>query len=112
MLKEEAVDRSVRCPFDLSIQVLLVPVFRRHCIEVVVVARKAVPDVGPGAERGPFVECELARPARSTAAHDGSMRCGLSRNLQLKFLVSRGKGEEAHDGTLQLVAVAILLSLA
>jgi hypothetical protein len=49
MLEEEAVDRLVRRPFDLSIQVFLLPVLWQEPIEIVVVARKTVPDVGPGA---------------------------------------------------------------
>jgi len=43
MLQEEVVDRFVRRPFDLSVQVLLVPVLRRQRIEIVAVAREAVP---------------------------------------------------------------------
>jgi hypothetical protein len=42
MLQEEAVDRFVRRPFELSVQVLLVPVLRGQRIEIVVVARTRV----------------------------------------------------------------------
>jgi hypothetical protein len=41
VLEQEAVDGCVRRPFDLSIQVLLVPVLRRQFIEIVVVGREA-----------------------------------------------------------------------
>ena len=112
MLEEEAVDRIIRRSFDLSIQVVLVPVLRRECIEIVVVARESVPDVGPDAERSPLVDGELPGPTDSAAAHDGSMGCGLLGDSLLEFVVYRGEGEEAHDGVFQLVSVAIFLTLA
>jgi hypothetical protein len=77
MLEKEAIDRVVRCPFDLSVQILLVPVLWRKCIEIVVVAREAVPDIGPDAESSPIVETELAGPTDSAAANDGCLGCGL-----------------------------------
>ncbi len=109
MLQEEAVDRFVRRPFDLSVQVLLVPLLRRQRIEIVVVAREAVPDIGPGAESSSIVEGEVAGPTDSAAAHDGCMVCGLFANPLFEFSVGRGKGEEAHDGDFQLVSIAIFL---
>ena len=110
MLQEEAVDRFVRRPFDLSVQVLLVPVVWRQRIEIVVVAREAVPDVGPGAERSAIVEGEVAGPTDSAAAYDGCMGSGLFGNPLFEFSVGRGKGEEANDGVFQLVSIAIFLT--
>jgi hypothetical protein len=110
MLQEEAVDRFVRRPFDLSVQVLLVPVLRRQRIEIVVVAREAVPNVGPSAESSSIIEGELAGPTDSAAAHDGCMGCGLLGDPLSEFSVGRGKGEEAHDGDFQLVSIAIFLT--
>lgn len=110
MLQEEAVDRFVRRPFDLSVQVLLVPVLRRQRIEIVVVAREAVPDVGPGAESSSIVEGEVAGSTDSDAAHDGCMGCGLFGNPLFEFSMGRGKGEEAHDGDFQLISIAIFLT--
>jgi len=77
MLEEEAVDRFVRRPFDLSVQILLVPLLWQQCIEIAMVTREAVSDVGPDAESGPIVEGELAGPTDSAAADDGCVRCGL-----------------------------------
>jgi hypothetical protein len=110
MLHEEAIDRFVRRPFDLSVQVLLVPVVWRQRIEIVVVAREAVPDVGPRAESSSIVEGEVAGPTDSAAAYDSCMGCGLFGNPLLEFSVGWGKGEEAHDGDFQLVSIAILLA--
>lgn len=112
MLEEETVDRFVRRPFDLSVQVFLVPVLRRHCIEIVVVAREVVSDVGPDAQGSPIVEGELAGPTDSAAAHNRCMRRSLLRDPLFESLVCRGEGEEAHDGVFQLVSVAILPTLA
>ncbi len=112
MLEKEAIDRVVRCPFDLSVQILLVPVLWRKCIEIVVVTREAVPDIGPDAESSPIVETELAGPTDSAAAHDGCTGCGLLGDPLFECLVCRGEGEEARDGVFQLVSVAIFLALA
>jgi hypothetical protein len=112
MLEEEAVDRIVRRSFDLSVQVLLVPVLRRECTEIVVVAREAVPDAGADAERSPLVDGELASLTDSAAAHDGSMGSGLLGDSLLEFVVYRSESEEAHDGVFQLESVTIFLTLA
>jgi hypothetical protein len=112
MLREEAFDGIVRRAFDLSVQILLVPALRAECIELVVIARKGVPDVGPDAESSPLVEGELAGPADSAAADDRCVRCGLLGDTAFEFLVCRGEGEEAHNGVFQLVSVAIFLALA
>lgn len=112
MLEKEAVDRFVRRPFDLSVQVLLVPVLRRQCIEIVVVSREAVPDICPDAESGPLVDGDLAGPTNSAATHDGGVRSGLPGNLPFESLVGRSEGQEARDGLFQLVSVAFLLTLA
>lgn len=55
MLEQEAIDRLVRRSFDLSIEVLLVPVLRRKRTEVVVIVREGVPDVGPRTEGRPLL---------------------------------------------------------
>jgi hypothetical protein len=110
MLQEEVVDRFVRRPFDLSVQILLVPVLRRQRIEIVVVAREAVPDVGPDAKSGSIVEGQVARPTDSAAAYDGCMGCGLFGNPLFEFSVGWGEGEEVHDGDFQLGSIAIFLT--
>ena len=112
MLEEEAIHRLVRRPFDLSVQVLVVPMLGRQCVEIVVVVREAVPDVGPDAEGSPIVERELAGPTDSAAAHDGCMDCGLLGDQPLESLMFRGEGEEAHDRVFQHLSVTFFLTLA
>src|SRR5271156_5670560 len=112
MLRKEPIDSIVRRPFDLSVQILLVPALRAECIELVVIAREGVPDVRPGAESSPLVEGKLAGPADAAAADERCVRCGLLGDSAFEFLVCRGEGEEAHDGAFQLVSVAIFLALA
>ena len=112
MLEEEAINSVVRRSFDLSIEVLLVPVLWRKRIEVVVIARKGVPDVGPRTEGRPLVKGELAGPTDSGAADNGRMRCGLLGDVLCELLVVRGEGEEAHDGVFQFASISLFLALA
>jgi hypothetical protein len=95
MLEEEVTDRVVRRSFDLSIEVLLVPLLWRKRIEVVVIVRKGVPDVRPRTEGRSLVKGEFAGPTDSAAAHNGRMRCGLLCDALCELLVVRDESEEA-----------------
>ena len=87
---------SFAVPLISLVQVLLVPVLRRQCIEIVVVSREAVPDICPDAESGPLVDGDLAGPTNSAATHDGGVRSGLPGNLPFESLVGRSEGQEAR----------------
>ena len=81
MLVEEVVDGLVSGAFDFPIDVVLLPRLERDLVELVVVARVAVADVGAGGELRRLLKTEQLSATHAAAADDRRVCRGVRRDL-------------------------------